>query len=148
MAGILVASDGGDDLWPGISCVAFFGLGCVIFTIQMMPGGSFLQLDRTGFTIHAMFQERSYEWAEIDSFFVGKYPTIVKMISWIGFSKWVSWNFVPSHPKAKGSMYRTINRGDARLPDTYGKKHEELAALMNAWLSASRDARSASGSRF
>lgn len=112
--------------WIGYLCAAFFALGILVATVKLIPGSTYLQLDQSGFTFCNMFKKTTTPWSVIDSFFVIT----------IHHNKMVVFNFVPSYDRSK--LGRRISKGLANceggLPDTYGKKAEELADLMNTYL--------------
>jgi len=108
--------------WLGIG---FFGLGCIVFVLQLLPNASYLRLTPEGFTICSLFRSHSYSWTEIDNFafgYVSKMKTVV---------------FNHSSPYKKQIALRKTNKKlfgfEACLPDTYGMSAEELADLMNTW---------------
>lgn len=115
--------------WIGYLCAAFFALGIPVAAMQFIPGSAYLKLDQSGFTFCSMFRKTTIPWSAVESFFV---TTI--------YNKMVVFNFVPSYDRSK--LGRRICKGMANceggLPDTYGKKAEELADLMNAYLLQAR----------
>ena len=44
-----------DGKWMGFLCAAFFGLGILIFIIQLLPGSSYLRLYKDEFEYCAFF---------------------------------------------------------------------------------------------
>jgi hypothetical protein len=132
VAGIFMAREGN---WMGYACIAFFGLVIPLSIIQMLPGSAYLKLDTEGFTIRHVFRTRFIPWSWVDEF-------LVININPMSFAKMkrVGVNFL--HPEGQTSVYREISKGlsgsEDMLPDTYGKKAEELAALLNARLLKAR----------
>ena len=117
--------------WVGYLCAGFFGLGILVFGIQLLPGSAYLHLHNEGFTFCSLFRKTCIPWSAIDEFFVVQLSQpAVKIQRMVGF------NFAPSYDKSK--LGRTISRGiaacEGALPDTYGWKPEELAAYMNECL--------------
>ena len=132
--GMISSGDGGDR-FGGIACLVIFGLCSLVFGVQLLPGSSYLRLEMSGFTMCSLFRKYFYSWGEIDgAFFVTR----------IGTRRMVSFNFGPVHPTSKGlrKVNRTIAGADGALPDSYGKKVDALAALMNDWLANWRSGKS------
>ena len=100
--------------------IGFFGLG-VLASIPGLLGVGGLELDREGFTMSAMGRKSRRTWKECSEF------SIITMRggSFVGFS---------SETDAKNPASR-ISRGvvgeTGMLPDKYGMKAKDLAALMN-----------------
>ena len=115
----------------GWLCLAFFGLGVLVSILCVLPNASYLELDRDGFTVCAMFRAGTYAWSDVTEFGVGCVFT----------TKMVMFNFEPTHTRTAGAV-RALNAGltgyEAGIPDTYGLKHEELAELMNKYRRAAR----------
>ena len=121
--------------WPGYLCAAFFGLGIPVAVIQMLPGSTFLVIDAEGITFANLFRQTSLPWSVFDTFFVVTLSqTGVKVREMVGF------NFVPTYDRAKlgRAVAKALSKCEGALPDTYGKKAEELAAILNARLQAAR----------
>lgn len=127
-------------VWLGLSGerngflgAAFFGLGIPIAVIQLLPGSAFLRIDSAGITFAAMFRTTSLPWSAFAEFFVVTLrQTGVQMHEMVGF------NFAPTYDRARHgrAMAKVFVKCEGALPDTYGKKAEELAALLNARLRA------------
>ena len=56
--------------WIGYPIAGFFGLGVVIFIVQLIPGSAFLRLDSEGFTFCSLYRKTTLPWAAIDGFHV------------------------------------------------------------------------------
>ena len=108
--------------WVGWACAGLFGMGCVIFTLNMLPGASYLRLEEDGFTYSALYRKHNVKWAVTRDFGVMS----------IRYTRMVGWTFVATH-KMSATM-RTPNQAiagfDAALPDTYGMKAMTLAVIM------------------
>jgi hypothetical protein len=107
----------------GLLCAGFFGLCGIVGVLGLIPGGSYLLIERDGFTMSSLFRKHSYRWREVGPFGVKR----------ISRNKMVCWNFAPNYsgPKRGASVSKTLTGIEAALPDTYGKKAEDLAELMN-----------------
>jgi len=112
--------------WMGI---AFFGLGVVVFALQMHPSASYLTLGADGFTWCALFRRRFVPWSEVEEFAV------------VGTRKHrVGWRATGDHRRAGVSrmIANDLKCLDAGFPETYGMKPAELAAMMNERLRTTR----------
>jgi hypothetical protein len=107
----------------GLLSAGFFGLCGIVGVLGLIPGGSYLLLERDGFTTSSLFRKHSYRWRDVSPFGVKR----------ISRNKMVCWNFAPNYsgPKRGASFSKTLTGIEAALPDTYGKKAEDLAELMN-----------------
>jgi len=117
--------------WIGFLIAAFFGLGLPVAVIQLLPGSTYLQVDHSGFTFCSLFRATTVLWSVVDEFFVVTLKqTGTKVHQMVGF------NFVESYDKAKlgRRIASVIGKCEGALPDTYGKKAEELASFMNECL--------------
>lgn len=104
--------------------VGFFGFVAVAGAITLLPNAGFLKLDADGFTTRSMFRDSRTRWQD-----VGAFSTMS-----------VRGNSFVTYDKGEDSMIAAVNRmvGDLSnaLPDTYGMKAEELAALMERYRQA------------
>jgi len=111
------------------------GIACVI------PGFGSLKLDDQGFTYRTLAGTKSWQWTDIDSFFVVTQRALV----FIPINRMVGWKFSKTYKKPlilKASSL--LVPFDALLPYTYGMTPAELAALLEAWrLRASANQRAA-----
>lgn len=122
-AGLWMSQDADNSL-VGYGCAAFFGLCAVVFGIQLVPGSSYLRLTEAGFSFCSLFRKSSVRWADVEGF------SIIR----IAHNDMVGWNYSPHYrTHATGrSISNAIAGVEAALPDTYGMKATDLAALMNA----------------
>lgn len=108
----------------GYSGAVFFGLGVIVFTIQLLPNSSYLHLTPEGFTFCNLFRSHTVPWHLARDFAVirvSRRPLVV-------------WKYSPdfaAHPKAR-ALSRTLCGYDAALPDSYGMRPQELADLLNS----------------
>ena len=107
-----------------------FGSTTIFFLVAMLPGASYLRLDRSGFTTRHLFRSFSYRWHDVGPFTIGRFGCIPGEI---GFStpesearfarmsplhrRWVSLEF--------GNHQNLV--GKFQIPAA------ELAATMNTW---------------
>jgi Bacterial PH domain len=122
---------GSKEGWPAYLCAAFFAVGILAAIIQMLPGSSSLRVDEKGLTIVNLFRASEITWEAVDHFcVVTMAQTGVKVHEMVGI------NFAPSYDAARlGRQFaKAITGCEGALPDTYGKKADELAAFLNARL--------------
>jgi hypothetical protein len=102
-----------------------FGLGSLVFALQLLPGSSYLLLEPDGFTVRTLYRSQKYAWAEVERFAVTR----------TGGNKTVAFDF--SSEYGKYHVARKVAAGisgyEGALPDTYGMKPERLAELLNEW---------------
>jgi hypothetical protein len=130
---LLSAAFVGCGLWLGSRgqmigwvAAAVFSLGLVVFPLIMLPNALCLILSPEGMEIRGLIRSSSLiRWADIDWFFTGR----------IGLTTWVVMNFSPDYDRAKAarSVMSTVAGYEGSLPDNFGMKAEELAALLNEW---------------
>ena len=51
--------------------IIFFGLGVIVFVIQLIPNSSYLKLTKDGFEVKNLFKSDSTKWSDVNSFKVG-----------------------------------------------------------------------------
>ena len=106
----------------GWACMVFFGLGCAIALVSLLPGASYLRLTDEGFELCAFFRKTAFiPWGEVSEFRVAQFrATRMVVFDW--------------KTRQVGSV-RKINRalvgGTDGLGDNYGMKHQALADLLN-----------------
>ncbi len=107
----------------GYLCSAFFGLGFVVFTINLLPKSSYLELTENGFTMCSLFRKSTTKWTDVEGFSVIE----------IAGNEMVSWYYSENYEKQQTgrAISRAISASEAALPDTYGMKAKDLADLMN-----------------
>ena len=121
--------------WPGFLGAAFFGVGIPIAVIQLIPGSTFLRIDSEGITFANLFRVTSLPWSVFDEFFV-----VTLRHTGVSTHQMVGFNFAPTYDRAKlgRAVAKVFAKCEGALPDTYGKKAEELVGILNARLEASR----------
>lgn len=102
-----------------------FGLGSLVFALQLLPDSSYLLLGPDGFTVRTLYRTQKYRWAQVEHFGVTR----------IGGNKTVGFDF--SSKYGKYHVGRQVAAGisgyEGSLPDNYGMKPERLAELLNEW---------------
>ncbi len=118
--GVWMIIDTGE--WLAWFCTLFFGLGAVIFAVNLLPNASYLRLEDDGFTYSSLFRQHTVKWAVVSEF------GLMVMRS----SNLVAWTFVPNHKTSRTmrQLNRAIGGFDAALPDTYGLKAVNLVVVM------------------
>jgi hypothetical protein len=126
--GAVLCRDGDpSDRWIGWLSVIFFGGGGIVVVPQIFSRRAHLRLDADGFSFATLRRRSDYNWAEITAPFAAVRVSRIKLVM-----------FNTARPPSRTS---TLNQGfcgyDYGLPDTYGMKAEDLAALMTRfWLRA------------
>lgn len=116
----------------GWLAIGFFGLCVAVGIVNMLPGASHLRLDDAGFEMRSLFRPHRVGWHEVAAFGVAQ----------IALNRIVGWNFAAGH--SGHERIRKLNTGlsgfEAALPDTYGRRADALADLLNAWRMARTEA--------
>ncbi|MDE3201575.1 MAG: hypothetical protein KGN79_11720 [Acidobacteriota bacterium] len=120
-----------EDLIVGWLGVLFFGLCFAVFVLQLLPGAAYLRLNSDGFRFCSLFRRSSLIlWQDVSDFRVVPIPPSGHRM------------VVFDRQGAPSRKVRRINRhlvgASDGLPDSYGLKPEELAALLNEWRSRSQ----------
>ncbi len=102
-----------------------FGLGSIVFVVQLWPNSSYLLLEADGFTVRSLYRSHKYGWADVDYFAVTR----------IGVNKMVAFDFASDYEKGRRArrMAVGISGYEGALPDRYGMRPEQLADLLNEW---------------
>jgi hypothetical protein len=135
--GVMVLSRGRSDsfdVWMAWLCIVFFGLCGLVFLVQFFPGSSFLRIRREGFEFRALWRGATFRWSDVEEFGVAEFTVYHSGIP--QKHRMVGFRLSPSYPRRdKLPRLRRLNEKlmgyEAALPDNYGMKHEELAALLN-----------------
>lgn len=98
-----------------------FGIGTIIFTIQLVSNSSYLLLTPEGITVHGVLHSYSYKWTDIEQFYV----------HWI-FYKMVTFTFSDSceSPHIVETAARKI-AGKRNILPNYGMNPEDLRDFLN-----------------
>jgi hypothetical protein len=108
--------------WPAS---VFFGL-CALVAIGILVRPSRLVLERDGFVATTLGRTFHYRWSDIARFGVTTLP--------VGNQKMVGLVFSAGYPRSKGTgLSQALSGFDGALPDTYGRKAEDLVVVLEAW---------------
>lgn len=125
--GLNMVFDGNTVGWLIISwlSIVFFGLGALVFIVQLLPNAAYLQLDQEGFTVCSLFRSSSYRWSDVDTF----------EVTLIGLNRMVVFNFSESYHQALSmrQIATAISGYEGALPDSYSLSVPALAALLNEY---------------
>lgn len=133
--------------WLG---VVLFGLCVVVCMVHLLPGASYLHVTPDGFTFRSLFKAHAFHFADVKEFAVWRSkpaspPTLAhKFLPRSAVTqKFVMFNFEDGARAAAGSpklreMSVKLSGYEGALPDSYGRTHEELADLLNAYRAAAR----------
>ena len=124
--------------WIGYLIAGFFGLGVVIFIVQLIPGSTYLRLDPESFTFCSLYRRTTLPWSAIDGFHV-----VVMRQTGLKVHELVGFNFVSSYDRSQfgRQISNAVAECEGGLPNTYGKSAEELAHLMNEHLHKWRESK-------
>jgi hypothetical protein len=104
----------------GYIAVVFFGLGAVVFAVQLHSNISYLRITYEGSTMCSLFRCYTIQWRYVSRFGVGH----------ICLRKVVGWD--PAHEISKaGKATKALSGYVSALPDMYGMRAEDLADLLN-----------------
>ena len=139
VAGVYLAQDG--EL-IGHVAYAFCGLCSVAFMVQLTTGGGYLKLRDDEFEfVFGFGRKQCVKWDDVDSFGAA----VVRNLSryYVPPTRLVGWNYKQGIDVSKFGRVtsKMLSGREACLPDTYGKKVEELLSLLNEHLERSRDRR-------
>jgi hypothetical protein len=109
-------------LWFG---VVLFALGIPTSLAIMLSGRYYLELTRDGFTIGDLVRPKTFRWSAAGPFVVEERR----------YRKAVTFEGVPTVLEGLGTVTELM-KSFGELPDTYGMKAEDLAALMNRYWKA------------
>jgi hypothetical protein len=115
-------------VWCG---VVLFALGIPMSLVVMFSGRYFLELTRDGFTIGDLVRPRTFRWLAVGPFGVEKSITPQGIV----YRKVVRFEGVSTALEGLGRVTELMNPL-GQLPDTYGMRAEDLAALMNRYRKA------------
>lgn len=107
-----------------------FAVGAAITLVGLLPGASYLRLAADGLTVCSLFRRHFFAWGDVAGFGV----TQVQGRAMVGLD-------VRSGSSGRSGiarLSRAVSGYDAALPDTYGLAADELAAILNRALGASR----------
>jgi hypothetical protein len=122
-------SIGDATFWVWFGAV-LFALGIPMSLVVMFSGRYYLELTRDGFTIGDLVRPRSFRWLA-----AGPFRAEQSTYRGIPTGKTVKFDGVSTALEGLGKVTELM-RPLGRLPDTYGMRAEDLAALMNRYWKA------------
>lgn len=135
-AGTLIFIEAPGGRAGGVAAMLFFGGGALVSTLQIVAN-SRLVLSPEGFTIFGLGRRLTTRWTEVASFSVvaaGASP----------INRMVAVNLAGADRLGRArAAARAVLGYDRLLPDTYGMKAQDLAALLDEW--RARHSRAPSG---
>jgi hypothetical protein len=117
--------------WRAIGCLAFFGLGILVFGAQIIAPAT-RTLTRESFTYKGLLGRGfTIPWAQVESFHLWKNP--------YASQKLVAWTYLPGFKKTSvlGAVSSSLG-ADSAIPGLWTVKVEEVLARMDQRLAASR----------
>jgi len=105
--------------------IVFFGLGAVVFAIQLIPSATYLKLSEEGFETRNLFRSDFTRWNEVKVFKTG----------YVGSNKMVMLDYKETHSKYKTGkkLAKSLSGSEGALPNTYGMSVSKLVDLLNEW---------------
>ncbi len=109
----------------GWATVIFFGAGCLVSAVVLLPGASVLTLDVEGLLVRSLFRGFKYRWDDVDEF------TVVNVVGreMVGMNM----NQLSAAQSAFAAMNVKLTGRNGALPDTYGLQAMDLAQLLTLW---------------
>lgn len=104
------------NFWAGMLNIIMFGIGTIMFAVNLHPQASYLKIDEKGLEMRTLFRSTMIPWHVIHGF------TTKKVL----FKNMVTFNFNVQYI----DLSKMKNRTPA-LPDTYGMSAKELAKKLN-----------------
>jgi hypothetical protein len=125
-AGVLIffAAPGGRV--GGVVVFAFFGLGAVVAAVQLVFRST-LTMTPEGFTFTGLGRRVTRAWKDIDSFVPVRTSALSSMV---GIRLAVS---AEQRSRLRKAAINIWGYDGGAIPETYGMRADELAALMNQW---------------
>ncbi len=110
--------------------VTFFGLGVLVFAVNMLPNSAYLRLTKDGFEVRQLFKSFFYKWSDVQDF-----QTRVRLHHGIPIRTYVAFNFASTYTKLAKmrALAKAISGCEGQLPDNFGMEAQELAELMAQW---------------
>lgn len=109
----------------GWQAIVFFGIAALVGAIMLLPGAGGLRLDSDGFEMTSLFRRHRSRWTEVSEFEVVRVPPSLQ--------KMVVFDDARTKDSALAKANRSLTGRTSGLPDSYGLRHEDLAAIMNEW---------------
>ena len=102
---------------------SFFGLGLIVFLIQLIPGSTQLTLTKEGFIMTSLFRSHLTKWSDVKEF----------KIDYLGRNKAVMFDYIDSYRKHQigKTIAKSLSDSHGALPSNYGLELTELLNKMN-----------------
>jgi hypothetical protein len=127
LVGVLVFAVAPGGRVGGVVVFLFFG-GCAAVAILQLVLGSQLTLTAEGFTVRSLGRQVTRRWQDVESFVVVRASAFTNIVG-------IRLLAAPGGDTFLTRAARNVFGYQGALPDTYGMKANDLAALMNEWLS-------------
>jgi hypothetical protein len=112
----------GEDLAMAWAATSFFGLCALVFSVQLLPNSSWLEIHPDRLELCTLFRRARIEFGHVRRFSVER----------IGRTRMVTLEFREDAPSAQGRAFAKLLAGaEGALPDTYGLSPEELSGRLN-----------------
>lgn len=114
-----------DEPLVGWASICFFGLGIPISISLLLPGFTYLKLDRHGFEVCALGRKHKTAWSDVKD---------LQMISVQG-SQMIGFNYAPGcvRHKAGRAVASALSGVEGAVPSHYNVRASELLEIMLAW---------------
>ena len=100
-------------------------LGTLLCMVNLLPGSSSLELTPAGMTVRSLYRDAFFAWTDIREFFTES--------TYLG--RQVRWKFTDDYRARIGTrdLATRFTAFRATLPDTYGRRADQLVALLDEW---------------
>ena len=115
-------------MFMGYAAATLFGLGCIVFLVQLMPGANQLEIGHEGLKFTVLFKETALPWESVGHFY--------EVTMQDGKTRKVGWHYSPeiiNRIEAKQGQPVDMSMPHGVLPENYGKSAQELAELLNTY---------------
>jgi hypothetical protein len=113
--------------WVGWLSVAVFGLGVLVFVLQLLPQSAYLRVGPDGFTVCTLFRAHSCRWSDVGPFKVVR----------VGPKDMVVFSFSDQYrgPRRLARLNTNLVGAEAAIAvdGTWNIRMEELAAVLNRY---------------
>lgn len=110
--------------WGG---AAFFSLGIPVSFAMLLPGVTYLRLDREGFELGSLFRKHRTRWADVAGFGICTIHSN-KMVA-------VFYDRAYQGQKLGRAMSSSLTGIEGAIPNSYNASPDDIAAALNAWKS-------------
>jgi hypothetical protein len=111
--------------WVGWLPIVFFGLGMVVFALELLPNSSYLRVGPDGFTVCTLF--RSCRWGDVGAFKVGR----------VGTKEMVVFDFSPQYrgPRRLARLNAGVvgAEGAVAAAGTWNVRMDQLTDVLNRY---------------